>query len=487
MLVAGVLAALTLYCSIAGAQPAPWALSLRSAKTCAVFGVTEDPHVIATIRNVTGAAPDCKLAFDVSDYDGKALNAGEVAASVPQGQARDVDLALGEAARLPHGEYLALTVKLVADGKPQAELHEGFGFLPKRTVTTPPEASPFGLLTEGNWPLARDLGIRYVRPNWSWDERPMDWAKRYGMAYCPLINEANAFARGELTEKEYADFVRESVQRYKGYVKYWQLGNEFDIFHREGPKAYVESQRIGYLAAKAADPNCVIIGGSITELQCRKEGWPESLQLGLAKWCDIYDFHFYQDLTTTQTMLDYIHLTCKAYHAEKPIWVTETTQVNMLDPDDHNQAEYMFKRHAHLLGNGISVVMWHCFRWPYPFEADKVAATGVVNYQGFARPALFAFAAMTEALDGAKFARKWDIGKNGYAFEFALPKGSALVIWSEAGERAMRLKTAPGAVTVIRPNGRSESVRQAGGDDIALTVSKTPGLYLLPGKATGLE
>ena len=40
---------------------------------------------------------------------------------------------------------------------------------------------------------------------------------------------------------------------------------------------------IGYAAAKAEDPNCVIVGGSITELQVRREGFRESLELGLAQ------------------------------------------------------------------------------------------------------------------------------------------------------------------------------------------------------------
>ena len=78
----------------------------------------------------------------------------------------------------------------------------------------------------------------------------MDWANRYGVLYCPLINEANAFVRGELSEKEYHDFV--------------------------------------------------------------------------------------------------------------------------------------FKHYVHLLANGVSVVMWHCHRWPYAYEVDQVAATGIVDYQGFA-------------------------------------------------------------------------------------------------------
>ncbi len=105
------------------------------------------------------------------------------------------------------------------------------------------------------------------------------------------LNEANALVRGEITDAEYADFVRQSVRRYKNYVRYWQLGNEFDIFHRDGPKAYVEAQRVGYAAAKAEDPNCVILGGSITELHVRREGFREALELGLAKYCDVYDFH----------------------------------------------------------------------------------------------------------------------------------------------------------------------------------------------------
>ena len=43
----------------------------------------------------------------------------------------------------------------------------------------------------------------------------MDWANRYHIAYCPLINEANAFVRGELTDREYVHFVETSVSRYK--------------------------------------------------------------------------------------------------------------------------------------------------------------------------------------------------------------------------------------------------------------------------------
>jgi hypothetical protein len=120
----------------------------------------------------------------------------------------------------------------------------------------------------------------------------------------------------------------EGVLNYCGFEGFWDEAGWRDVGW---------AQRIGYAAAKAEDSGCAVVGGSISELQVRREGWKESLALGLAKYCDIYDFHFYSDLATTQDLLDYIHRTCREFRAEKPIWVTETTQVGMFEPDDRNQ------------------------------------------------------------------------------------------------------------------------------------------------------
>ena len=464
----------------AAEPPATWQLSLRAARPAAVFDVAETPRVTVLVRNVAGRDPAAKIDFEIHDCDGRQLGAGQEATLVPAGQTRPIDLSLGDPSHLPHGEYLSLRVRLVADGHCQAEWRKGFGLLPRREVTTPPEQSPFGLLNDaGDWPLVARLGVRYVRLNWNWNERPLEWASRYKIANCPLVNEANAFVRGELTAEEYAAFVRESVRRYKGYIHYWQLGNEFDIFHREGPKSYVESQRIGYAAAKAEDPNCVVVGGSITELQVRREGFPESLDLGLARYCDIYDFHFYSDLATTQNVLDYIHATCKLHHAEKPLWVTETTQVGMFDPDDRNQAEYVFKRFTHLLANGVSVICWHALSWPYPFSADKTQATALVDYEGFARPSLFAYAALTRKLCAARFVRRRDAGRGVYVLEFARGPRTLVVFWSESGPRSYRLRHKPGECFVTYPSGKRITHASPQGI-IDLEVGKSPAIYDLP-------
>jgi len=514
-------------------SPPAWRLTLRPARPGSVFDVAEEPRVIAVVRNETSDEPAATVGLEVRDAGGKVRHTGQVDVSVPRGEERHVELLLGAADELPHEEYLRMVVTLSAGRVKRAEWQKGFGFLPPRPSTPAPAGgkgengkwkmedgnpesrarspvqfpisnfqfpasplppgSPFGLLAEGDWPLLQRLGVRYVRPNWSWTERPMEWAQRYGIAYCPLINEANLFVTGRMEAEEYAAFVRESVEKFKPYVHYWQLGNEFDIFHRDGPAKYVEAQRIGYEAAKSADPECVVIGGSLTELQVRPEGFREALQAGLARYCDVYDFHFYQSLAVTQQMLDFIHATLAEFHAEKPIWVTETTQVGMFDPDDLNQASYVFKRYTHLLANGIRVVFWHALRWPYPFAQDPVQATALIDHDGFARPSLFAFAALTRELEGATFVRRWDLGpgeaapllaKEGpgevYALEFARGGRSYLALWSEGEPQELRLSIPAGPVFVTRPTGRKSPVPTADGL-LRVTASREAMLLELPG------
>ena len=470
-----------------GAARADWELRVAPARYGAVFDPGEPARFTATVRNTDAAAGDAELRWRLESWAGQVLHqATPVALSVPAGEARAADLVGPDPTGLPQGGCLRLVVSLWVGGEQRQEWRKGCGFLPARTPVGPPEESPFGLLGESGWPLLQRLGVRYVRPNWSWAERPLDWAQRYGIATCPLINEANAAATGRMTLEEYGAFVTESVRRYRGYVHYWQLGNEFDIFHRDGPPRYVEAQRVGYEAAKAADPDCVVIGGSITELQCRREGFREALDLGLARYCDIYDFHFYSSLATTDELLTYIHDTLAATDAVKPIWVTETTQVGMFDPDDDNQAGYVFKRYAHLLSRGVSVVMWHALSWPYPFSQDPVAATALVDHDGFARPGLFAYAALTRELQGTRFERRWPLAEGAYALQFSGAGRCVLVLWTEGQPGEVTIRTPAAECTTTDPTGHV-GVLQAEGGGLRLPLTARPVLVAAREAPTAVE
>ncbi len=68
--------------------------------------------------------------------------------------------------------------------------------------------------------------------------------------------------------QDFADFVSAVVSRYKGRVRYYQLWNEPNIYPEWGsypisPEQYTELLKAGAIAARAADPNAVIIAGAL--------------------------------------------------------------------------------------------------------------------------------------------------------------------------------------------------------------------------------
>lgn len=91
---------------------------------------------------------------------------------------------------------------------------------------------------------------------------PPGWTRAQGEGE----NNVDTFAPPDNVQ-DYADFVGAVVSRYQGRIKYYQLWNEPNIYPEWGsypidPEAYVELLKAGANAARAADPNVVIIAGA---------------------------------------------------------------------------------------------------------------------------------------------------------------------------------------------------------------------------------
>jgi len=91
---------------------------------------------------------------------------------------------------------------------------------------------------------------------------PPGWTRAQGEGE----NNIDTFAPPDNVQ-DYADYVSAVVSRYKGRIKYYQLWNEPNIYPEWGsypidPEGYVELLKAGAEAARAADPNVVIIAGA---------------------------------------------------------------------------------------------------------------------------------------------------------------------------------------------------------------------------------
>lgn len=121
---------------------------------------------------------------------------------------------------------------------------------------------------------------RHLPAHSAWDkyDEIVDLAEQYQMELIVRISNPPSWTRA-LTDtvgtyappddfQDFADFVGAVVQRYQGRIHYYQLWNEPNIYPEWGnypisPEKYTELLKAGATAARAADPNVVIIAGAL--------------------------------------------------------------------------------------------------------------------------------------------------------------------------------------------------------------------------------
>jgi hypothetical protein len=174
---------------------------------------------------------------------------------------------------------------------------------------------------------------------------PPAWSRAAG-------EDVGAFAPPD-DAQDFADFVSAVVRRYQGRIRYYQLWNEPNIYPEWGiypidPEGYVELLKAGAEAARAADPNVVIIAGALAAtINLQPEATPNEQSLsdliflqrmydaGAAPYFDIMAVQGYglwsgpTDTRMHPRVLNISHhlfirdLMVKNGDAYKPIWISE--------------------------------------------------------------------------------------------------------------------------------------------------------------------
>lgn len=157
---------------------------------------------------------------------------------------------------------------------------------------------------------------RYDKSSWEKFDRIVDLAEEYGLEVIARLDRPPAWARPEDSNpqappndpNDYANFVYEFVQHYRGRIHYIQIWNEPNLHTewREGApvdaRGYVTLLRMAYTRAKEADPNVQVL---CAPLAMRDNDDPNRLYLseltyleqmyraGVAPYCDIMSANAY--------------------------------------------------------------------------------------------------------------------------------------------------------------------------------------------------
>ncbi|MBM3471705.1 MAG: hypothetical protein FJX75_00355 [Armatimonadetes bacterium] len=377
----------------------------------------------------------------------------------------------------------------------------------------PDDPSPFGIVCP--WPKVGETGARWVRcgagatqlVDWGavepeagrfvWDGADSElvkWDKPEGLTPLPILAYTAPWASSGLDGdracpprdlRDYARFVRESVARYKGDIRYWEVWNEENIeFFKGTIPQYVDMLKIASIAARQADPEARVVFGGTAGVDSRFI--ERCYELGTGPYFDVMAVHPYQwgrtfndgwnrdKMTRLRSVMD------RFGGARVPIWCTEigwSTGEGVSNEDQARLLVQAFVGNLALKDLGIAKVFWFCVKdWGGPGH-------GIFADDGSRKPAFEAYRIVTRELEGTVPVGRLDTGDvRCHAFCDLDGQRAVLVFWSPTLEpMPLALPKLGGEFTVVDLNGREQ--RLTGEQLPQLTATPEPSYLRLPPEA----
>lgn len=311
----------------------------------------------------------------------------------------------------------------------------------------------------------------------------------------------------------WGQFVHRIVSLYKGRIDHWIIWNEPDVWDPGHPgytwagsvEDYYQLLKVGYLAAKEANPQCTIHLAGLTfwwDAEHGREQYFNRFLNVVAQDPTAPDHDYYFDVVTlhiyfrTQSVYDIVTLFRQAmreHDFEKPIWINETNAPPSEDPQDpvadprfvvtlDEQASFIIQSFALGLAAGAErIAVYKMIDWPKP--ADAIEPYGLLRDDGSRRPAFAAYQVVTTYFAGTQGAF---LERSTNLDQVTLVQGerTTTVIWnrSPAPKKGIIPAIAPQALLVDK-EGHIETVAAVGGRytlELAGAMCSDPG-YIIPG------
>lgn len=455
------------------------AIKLKSAPSGNLFFAGQAAPVMqAEFRNRGSTPKTLDLVFRLADQDGMVLQ--KTARSVPvPAQAAPVTVDLPLDLRGRFGSY-RLTADVMAGETVVRRETASLGLVAPQT-STPPGNSPFGLnlaLAQRYAPgdmapaaaLARSLGMKWSREEISWEavepvkgtyqwekiDRAVELAAANRQEILGLLGYCATWARRDPAAhaspprdvEDYARFVGQTVSRYKGKIRYWEIWNEPDsaVFWPPKPdvREYAALLKAAYQAAKRADPDCRVMTAGLLVGINHSGNWTfleDLYKNGGGGAFDILALHAYCDPRSpedggyAEKLKKLREIMTRNGDGTKPLWLTEegwpTAPGKKNYVNEKLQAEYLVRAHAHALATpGLETFFWFLMTDGGNWESDYEQSYGILRSDWTPKPAGIAYATMTRLLGGATFAETISMKGSVRCQVFRSGPGVVLVMWN---------------------------------------------------------
>ena len=269
------------------------------------------------------------------------------------------------------------------------------------------EDSPWGINTHtpaaDELDICNELGVGWIRVDFNWcniehsGKGQFNWAvhdeivasasargiRIFGtIAYTPSWASTTGQYNGvPLSQEDWYDFVYACVSRYSYWVRHWGMWNEPNLaeFWTGSSADYVSLILIpGYTAAKAANPECLILGPELSD-----ENRVNALEflafvMGSAgSYIDIVTQHSYGTSSDVMGFIDnFLYPALQNQAPGKELWLTETGWRTDTDGEelqavmyqqmceDVQTRQYIKKVFFYHLSDGPETQKWGIIRYP---------------------------------------------------------------------------------------------------------------------------
>ena len=493
------------FCILAGAMLAQASDSLTpsQANLGNVFLTTETVQIpVATTADT--------VEWAVTDFSGRVTH-GTPAAAVASGHAtiRPGDGRLG---------YFALHLDAKRAGAIVAQADTTYA------VVAPVDAasmtdSPFGVMTHfaQGWstdllPLVARAGLHHLRDEQYWqDVEATRGTYRFGDGYRAYMEAIAANGLEPLVELTfgnplydhdpaqpatawspctddgragYANYSAAVLRQYGEQINTVEVWNEYNGGFCSGPAAgdraayYTQMLRAAYTAVKAQSPTVRVLGGAAV---LAPAPWFEDLfAAGALPYMDAAVIHPYYNIPEdVEKPVRAIQAAMTRYndgHGPKPIWATETSLVDTVNPGRQDMARNLVRSLTVMRANGVERIYWYLMRDYNGINTGLLRADNDPLGRYVPTAAYPAYANLVRQLYRAPFVRRETTDQRTRCYLFDKGGSELRVGWAPA-PRARRLLRTNGPLTVIDLMGNASTLQPQGGV-IHLTVNNDP-LYLL--------
>jgi len=328
----------------------------------------------------------------------------------------------------------------------------------------------------------REIVGLLINPPWWANEGRGDRGVPAGL-YLPYDDPGN----------DWGQFVSRIVAQYRGVIRHWILWNEPDVWDKshfgytwDGTvEDFAQLTKVGYLAAKHANPECVVHLAGLTywwDTEHGRQFYLERLLQTIDKdpdasangfYFDVVSLHIYFKPRTIPEIIAKTRSALRRYGLDKPIWVDETNAPPRDDPAhpiEHprfpvtlsQQRAFLFQAFALSLSAGAERVAAYKMSdrpsiepWEEPF--------GLIRLDGSKRPVYDALEMIAGLYSGTHSATWNDAGD--YAV-VTLDQGqkTTTVLWNwTTGEVKARLAAITPDAQLVAADGSVSEIAAEGG------------------------